>query len=84
MPLFTRCNISLRCPQNVSVKFQLKIPHSSFIISFWKHIGYVCEGKQLENISYVYIKWQCIKCQQRTVIYSTYTAVYADNMTQTE
>ncbi len=27
MPLFTRCNISLRCPQNVSLKFQLKIPH---------------------------------------------------------
>jgi len=28
---FTRCNISLWCPQNVSVKFQLKIPHRSFI-----------------------------------------------------
>ncbi len=28
--------ISLRCPQNVSLKFQLKIPHRSFIISFWK------------------------------------------------
>ncbi len=27
MPLFTRFNISLRCPQNVSVKFQLKISH---------------------------------------------------------
>ncbi len=36
MPLFTICNISLRCPQNVSVKFQLKIPHRSFIISFCK------------------------------------------------
>jgi len=33
MPLFTRCNISLWCPQNVSVKFQLKIPHRSFIIA---------------------------------------------------
>ncbi len=32
MPLLTRCKISLRCPQNVSVKFQLKIPHRSFII----------------------------------------------------
>jgi len=28
MPLFTRCNIGLWCPQNVFVKFQLKIPHS--------------------------------------------------------
>ncbi len=36
MPLFTIYNISLRCPQNVSVRFQLKIPHISFIISFWK------------------------------------------------
>ncbi len=26
MTLFTICNISLRCPQNVSVKFQLNIP----------------------------------------------------------
>ncbi len=26
MPLFTGCNINLRCPQNVSVMFQLKIP----------------------------------------------------------
>ncbi len=24
MPLFTICNISLKCPQNVCVKFQLK------------------------------------------------------------
>ncbi len=30
MPLFARCKISLRCPQNLSVKFQLKIPHRSF------------------------------------------------------
>ncbi len=29
-------NISLRCPQNVSVKFHLKIPNRLFIISFWK------------------------------------------------
>ncbi len=36
MPLFTICNISLRCPQNVSVTFRLKIPHSSFLISFSK------------------------------------------------
>ncbi len=35
---FTICNISLRCPQSVSVKFQLKTPHRSSIISFrkWK------------------------------------------------
>ncbi len=33
---FAICNISLWCPQNVSVKFQLKIPHRSFIISFRK------------------------------------------------
>ncbi len=32
MPLFTRCNIGLGCPQNVSVKFQPKIPNRSFII----------------------------------------------------
>jgi len=31
MPLFTRCNIGLRCPQNVFVKFQLKIPHKNVI-----------------------------------------------------
>ncbi len=36
MPLFTIYNISIRCPQNASVRFQLKIPHISFIISFWK------------------------------------------------
>ncbi|XP_067266604.1 mitochondrial glutathione transporter SLC25A40 isoform X2 [Chanodichthys erythropterus] len=29
-PVFTRCNISLRCPLNVSLKFQLKIPHRFF------------------------------------------------------
>ncbi|ROI16545.1 Diphthine--ammonia ligase [Anabarilius grahami] len=28
--VFKRCNISLRCPLNVSVKFQLKIPHRFF------------------------------------------------------
>ncbi len=32
MPLFTRCNIGLGCPQNVTMKFQPKIPHISFII----------------------------------------------------
>ncbi len=37
MPLFTRCNIGLGCPQNVSVKFQPKISNRSFI-------------KQLENV----------------------------------
>ncbi len=36
MPLFTRCNIGLGCPQNVSVKFQPKIPHRSFIITAGK------------------------------------------------
>ncbi len=36
MPLFTICNIGLGCPQNVSVKFQLKIPHISFIITAGK------------------------------------------------
>ena len=30
---FLRFNLSLMCPQNVSVKFQLKIPHRSFIIA---------------------------------------------------
>ncbi len=34
MPLFTRCNISPRCSQNVSVKFQLKIPHRSLLYNF--------------------------------------------------
>ncbi len=34
MPLFTICNISLRCPQNVSVKFQLKIPTDQFHYHF--------------------------------------------------
>lgn len=29
MPHFTICNINLRCPQNVSVKVQLKTPHRS-------------------------------------------------------
>ncbi len=28
---FARCNLSLRRPKNVSLKFQLKIPHRSFI-----------------------------------------------------
>ncbi len=41
MPLFPRCNINLRCFQNVSVTFQLKIPHISFIISFWKCLFWV-------------------------------------------
>ncbi len=36
MPLFTRCNIGLGCPQNVSVKFHAKIPHRSFIITAGK------------------------------------------------
>ncbi len=35
MPLFTRCNIGLGCPQNVS-KFQAKIPHRSFITTAGK------------------------------------------------
>ncbi len=34
MPLFTICNISLRCPHNVSVTFQLKIPHRSLLYHF--------------------------------------------------
>ncbi len=33
--------VSLRCPQNVSEKFQLKISHRSFIISFWKCLFWV-------------------------------------------
>ncbi len=33
MPILTRCNIGLGCPQNVSVKFQLKIPNRLFIIT---------------------------------------------------
>ncbi len=36
MPLFTICNIGLGCPYNVSVKFQAKIPHRSFIITAGK------------------------------------------------
>ncbi len=36
MPPFTRCNIALGCPQNVSVKFQLKIPHRAFILTSGK------------------------------------------------
>jgi len=38
MPIFTSCSISLRCPQNVSGKFQLKIPHRSFIIPYYTYI----------------------------------------------
>ncbi len=41
MPLFTRCDISLWCPQNLSDKFQLKILHRSFIIFFWKCLFWV-------------------------------------------
>ncbi len=37
MPLFTRCNIGLGCPQNVSVKFQTKMPQRSFIIKAGKY-----------------------------------------------
>ncbi len=36
MPLFTRCNIGLGCPHNVSVKFQPKIPNRSFIVTAGK------------------------------------------------
>ncbi len=36
MPLFTRCNIGLGCPQNMSVKFQPKIPNRSFILTAGK------------------------------------------------
>ncbi len=43
MPLFTRCNIGLGCPQNVSVKFQPKLPNRSFIITAGKcHFFGVC------------------------------------------
>ncbi len=35
MPFFTICNIRLWRLQNVYVKFKHKIPHRSFIISFW-------------------------------------------------
>ncbi len=34
MPLFTIRNLSLRCPRNVSVKFQFKIPHRSVLYNF--------------------------------------------------
>ncbi len=36
MPLFTRCNIGLGCPQDASVKFLPKIPNRSFIITVLK------------------------------------------------
>jgi len=45
MFLFTRCNISFWCPQNVSVKFQLKIPHrfeSPLFGCEQKHAIFVC------------------------------------------
>ncbi len=48
MPLFTIYNISLRCPQNVSVKFHLKMPHRSFIISFFENAYF--EWKQKHAI----------------------------------
>ncbi len=35
-PRPTRCTIGLGCPQNVSVTFQAKIPHRSFIITAGK------------------------------------------------
>ncbi len=31
------CKMSLKCPQNVSVKFQLKIHHRSFIIDYYHY-----------------------------------------------
>ncbi len=36
MPLFAICNISLRCPQNVSVMFQLKYPTDHLLYHFVK------------------------------------------------
>ncbi len=43
MPLFLLYVITLRCPQNVYVKFQIKIPHRSVIILF-------CCWKQKHNV----------------------------------
>ncbi len=39
--LFTIFNTSLLCPQNVSVKFQLRILNILFFISFWKCLVWV-------------------------------------------
>ncbi len=63
MPLFTRCNIGLGCPENVSVKFQAKIPHRSFIITtgkchFWGDFGvyanylHIPEPSQEEGVAF--------------------------------
>ncbi len=47
MTLFKRCNIGLGCPQNVSVKFQPKIPHRSFIITAGKSHFWGVSKKEL-------------------------------------
>ncbi len=54
---FIQCNISLRCPQNVSVKFQLKIPNRSFIISFWKCLFWVEAETHCFRACFFKCKW---------------------------
>ncbi len=66
MPLFTRCNIHLGCPQNASVKFQSKIPNNTFGV-------YHLKANELhspapspeEGIAYVYVSLHCISNLQR-------------------
>jgi len=51
MPLFTRCNIGLGCPQNVFVKFQHKIPkiyYNHLKISF---LGPVSKSITILNVN---------------------------------
>ncbi len=52
MPLFTRCNIGLGCPRNVSVKFQLKVPNRSFIITAGKCHFWGVSKKELSLKAY--------------------------------
>jgi len=55
MPLFTRCNIGLGCPQNVFVKFQHKIPkiyYNHLKISF---LGPVSKSITILNVNKLHI-----------------------------
>ncbi len=54
MPLFTKCNIGLGCPQNVSVKFQAKIPHRAFIITAGKCIFWGVSKNKLMQTSCIF------------------------------
>ncbi len=71
---FLQYVISLRCPQNVSVKFQLKIPHRSFIIPFWKCLFWVEVETRCSRACIFKCKWAAATCplfQNREVPFTT-------------